>query len=145
MHRFVLLLAAAVALVVTGGPAATAAGRFTCQVSSPISAAALNAGGTWSFEAFDGTPGGTYWAKVQWAGDPSNGGHPNTSIGPLDAAGHGITTLPARWAPDGSLPGYTNPDGSFTAAPGDFSVHLYPVSWEPDTQGTANCKGVVGP
>lgn len=122
---------------------ATAAPQgFSCLVNMPISAAALNAGGTWSFEASGGTPGGTYWVKVNWPGDPSNGAHPNTSL-LADETGHGATTLPARWAPDGSLPGMIDADGNFTAIPGDFSVQVYPAQFEPNTRGTTKCKGEV--
>jgi len=118
------------------------ADRFACSIDEPISAAALNAGGTWTFEAFNGTPDGFYLAKVQWAGDPSNGGHPNTSLS-TDATGHGATTLPAHWAPDGFLPGTFDAAGNYTAVPGDFSIHLY--AGATGTKGTANCAGTVGP
>jgi len=127
-------------------PSAHAA-NTSCQVNQPISAAALNAGGTWSFEVFNGVPGATYWVKVNWVGDPSNGAHPNAGIGPLDATGHGVTTLPRWWASDGMLPGYYefwdpfDPISGYVATPGSFTVQVY----KPDIgTGNAKCQGVVG-
>jgi len=122
--------------------------RISCQVNGPISAAALNAGGTWSFEVFNGNPGATYRVRVNWAGDPSNGAHANASIGPLDTTGHGVTTLPRYWAPDGFLPGYFaffdpfDPISGFVAVPGSFTVQVY----SPDIgSGNAKCQGEVLP
>jgi hypothetical protein len=138
---------ALIALLLLGGTMpARGAGGFFCRVNEPISAAALNAGGTWSFEVFNGTPSATYHAKVNWTGDSSNGAHPNTAIGPLDATGHGVTTLPRWWAPDGNLPGYFafvdpyDPISGYVAVPGSFTVQVY----DPDIgNGNAKCKGTV--
>ena len=145
-----LLVAVLAACLFPFGTAAAAPQGFDCRVHEPISAAALNTGGTWSFEAFNGTPGGTYSARIQWAADPSNGGHANGGVGPLDANGYGITTLGAYWQPDGTVPGYFafwdpfDPASGFVAVPGEFRVRLYPAQSEPaTTTGTANCKGVV--
>jgi hypothetical protein len=107
------------------------AGTFSCLVQSPIYRTDLDAGAMWHFEAFNGTPGATYHVKVNWPGDPSNGAHSNTNIGPLDANGYGIMYLPSNWSPDGFLPQI-----------GAFSVQVY----SPDIgTGNAKCKGEVSP
>jgi len=105
MRRLLLILVVAVLAV----PAAAEA--MNCQVHAPISAAELNATdpaqpwlpgdpGTWSFSVSGGTPNATYAVKIQWAGDPSNGGHPNAGAS-TDAFGNGTTTL-ARLGPPSS-------------------------------------------
>lgn len=133
-----IFVVAAVVVLVLSVPSSASA--MTCVVNEPISASDLNAGGTWSFDVFGGTPSGTYNVKVQWAGDPSNGGHPSTTVGPLDSTGFARKTLPAKWAPDGFLPGSTV-NGVFTAVPGEFQVKVY--SAERTAKGRANCNGVV--
>jgi len=139
-------LVVAIALFVLSMAPAQAAARISCRVNGPISAAALNAGSTWSFEVFNGNPGAVYNARVNWAGDPSNGAHPNTDIGPLDAVGHGVTTLPRYWSSDGFLPGYFafvdpyDPISGFVAVPGVFTVQVY----NPNIgNGNAKCQGEV--
>jgi hypothetical protein len=141
VRKIVLLVAVASMLSVSAQAA-----HFTCQVDGPISAAELNTGGTWSFEVFDGIPAAMYLVKVNWPGDPSNGAHTNSTIGPLDATGHGVTTLPRYWSPDGFLPGYfafidpVEPISGFVAVPGSFTVQVL----KPDLgTGTAKCQGEV--
>lgn len=127
-------------------PTPATAVRMSCQVSAPIYAAELNAGATWYFEVFNATPNAEYWTKIQWAGDPSNGGHANAGV-LTDATGYGRTTLPRYWQPDGFLPGYFafwdpfDPISGFVAVPGSFSVHIYGKGLS--GQGTANCSGEV--
>lgn len=150
-----LLLLAVVALVLAP-LAATSSPSMGCRVSSPISAAEVNSvnpvwpwllgdPGTWYFEVFGATPNAQYHVKIQWAGDPSNGGHPSAGIS-TNSTGFGRTALPRWWAPDGSLPGFSTGTGleNFTAIPDVFSVHIYT---RPDSiaKGTANCKGEVLP
>lgn len=129
-------------------PSPASAAKMSCQVSAPIYASELNAGATWYFEVFNASPNAWYQTKIQWAGDPSNGGHPSSGI-TTDATGYGRTTLPRYWAPDGFLPGgWPNgfdpydPLGSFVAVPGDFSVHIY-TTRNTTGKGTANCGGEV--
>lgn len=153
----IMLAALAAAATLAYSPAAASA--ISCQVSTPISAAELNSvnppwpwtqgdPGTWYFEVTGGTADGHYLVKVQWAGDPSNGGHPSWSI-VLDATGYGIEALPRWWAPDGTLPGHSVGGGggieNFVADPGVFSVQVYPDgNYTPRAQGKANCSGAVG-
>jgi hypothetical protein len=122
---------------------------ITCQVSSPISATELNAGASWSFSVANATPNTFYAAKVQWAHDPSNGGHPSAGV-ETDAFGNGTTTLLRYWSSDGFLPGYFafwdpyDPISGFVAVPGDFRVHVYPAR-DYEAQGNATCSGEVLP
>lgn len=149
MKRVMVVLAAVAALVMgSSGPAAAAPGgdgKMSCVVHVG-SAAELNAGGTWSFEVFNADPNLNYRAQVTWAGDPSNGGHPNAGI-VTDENGYGTSELPAWWAPDGFLPGSTV-DGQFVAVPGQFEVRIGPKAYTlPDLQtiraGKTMCVGVV--
>lgn len=140
-----LIVLAVLTSMLTAQPASAASMR--CDVSSPILASELNAGGTWYFEVFGATPNATYAVKIQWAQDPSNGGHPSAGID-TDATGYGRTTLLRYWAPDGFLPGYFafwdpfDPISGFVAVPGSFSVHIY-TSKSSTGKGTANCAGEV--
>lgn len=147
MKRFLALAVFALILVPTQVYASHTS-KMHCHVSAPIYASELNAGATWYFEVFNATPNATYSVKIQWARDPSNGGHPSAGI-ETDETGYGRTTLPRYWAPDGYLPGgWPNgydpfdPLGTFVAEPGKFSVHIY-VSWSSTGKGTANCAGAV--
>jgi len=141
------LAAAGLALGAAAPAQAGPSGRMFCEVESPISAAALNADGTWSFEVFDAQPNLVYRAQVTWSADPSNGGHPNTGV-QTDENGYGLTTLPRYWAPDGFLPGYRAADGTFVAVPGRFEVRIGPRAYTlPDYEtvraGKTTCIGVV--
>lgn len=115
-----------------------------CLVSEPISAGALNQGGTWTYQVSGGVPLSTYAVKVQWAGDPSNGGHPSDFI-EIDAAGNGSNTHPGQWAADGFLPVAGPYAVPLVFVPGDFSVHIYVSASVRGTgaKGTANCAGLV--
>ncbi len=125
----VMFVVIVVLLAVTASPAQATV--FSCNVQSPIYRSDLNAGAMWHFEAFNGTPGATYHVKVNWPGDPSNGAHANTSIGPLDAAGYGIMYLPSSWSVDGFLPQISA-----------FTVQIY----SPDVgTGNTKCRGDVLP
>ena len=137
-----MAILAMLAIILTATPAtARAADRIACTIDQPISAAALNTGTTWTFHILNATPNAGYSAKVQWPGDPSNGGHPNTTID-TDNTGNGTTTLPAHWSPDGFLPGTFTSGDVYTAIPGDFTIHVYPRT--DNARGNANCSGTVG-
>ncbi len=120
------------------------AGAVTCIVDEPISAAALNSGGMWSYEVFNGTPNAHYKVKVNWVGDPSNAGHTNSGVD-TNSQGYAITTHPGYWASDGFLPGVFTPD--WVGIPGDFSVQVLAPhrgeGWPNPGKGKANCKGTV--
>ena len=139
---------AAGALVLSGASVANAGpgGKMTCVVSEPISAAALNAGGTWSFELFNGQPDLRYNVQVTWSGDPSNGGHPNAGVA-TDATGYGYTELPAYWAADAFLPGTFDANNVYTAVPGQFEVRVGPKAYNAASDairaGKTTCVGVV--
>jgi hypothetical protein len=151
VKRILTVLAVTVMCAVGLAPP-TQAAAMTCQVQSPISAAELNAGATWYFEVFNAQPNVTYLAKVNWPGDPSNGGHYNAGI-ITDSTGYGISVLERWWRPDGFLPGgWPNgydpfdPLGSFVAVPGAFSVQVGPkLGGDGGTGGKANCDGEVLP
>ena len=146
----ILTILAAVCVGILGLAGPSQAAPMTCTVSAPISAAQLNepTDGTWSFEVFDAQPNVTYLVKVNWPGDPSNGGHYNTSI-LTDGTGHGVTVHQRYWAPDGFLPGFFefhdpfDPMSGFVAVPGDFSVQVGPKLSGGGTAGKANCDGTV--
>lgn len=153
MKRILAILAATgVALLALTGPTEAAPAKMICVVSSPLSAAQLNEpnNGSWSVEVFNAAPNVTYLGKLQWAGDPSNGGHPNLGV-TTDAAGYGIASAQRYWAPDGFLPGYfaffdpENPISGFVAVPGDFSVQVGPETTTGEHLGKANCAGEVLP
>lgn len=115
-----------------------------CTVSEPISAASLNQGGTWTYQVSGGVPNSTYAVKIQWAGDPSNGGHPSDFI-EIDASGNGSNTHPGQWAADGFLPVVDSYATPLVFISGDFSVHVYVSAGARATgaKGTANCAGTV--
>ncbi len=149
--KIVTAAASAVALIfLAASPANAAPNSMRCVVNGPISAAALNApnDGYWSFEVFNARPDTGYKVKVQWAGDPSNAGHPNTGI-LTDSTGHGVTSLQRYWTPDGFLPGYFIDQnssatlGNFVAIPGKFSVQVGPSTDTGDRAGKTTCAGVV--
>jgi len=125
------------------------AAKMSCRVSAPIYASEVNepTNAYWYFEVFNASPNANYAVKIQFAADPSNGGHPSAGID-TDATGYGRTTLQRYWAPDGTLPGYFafwdpfDPMSGFVATPGDFSVHIY-GSRNTSGRGTANCSGEV--
>jgi hypothetical protein len=158
VKRALLLLVTLLLLLV--GTAANA-WALECRVQqAPISAAELNAvepvapyylgqPGTWYYEVWDGTPGQTYWGKLNWSGDPSNNAHANVGA-LLDENGYDLIVLPRYWQPDGTLPGYFafwdpfNPISGFVAEPGSFSIQLYPVDRK-QASGNTKCFGEVGP
>lgn len=155
MRRSIVALLLVVWVLVAAGPVQA----LECRVQqAPISAAELNAvnpewpyylgqPGTWYYEVWDGTPGGTYWGKLNWPGDPSNNAHANVGA-LLDENGYALVALPRYWQPDGTLPGYFafwdpfDPISGFVATPGAFSIHLYPVDRQ-TTKGTAKCFAEV--
>ena len=137
-----LFLAFLAALLLLAAP--SRAGAVDCEVTGPISAADLNAGGTWTYAVTGGTPDAWYAVKIQWAGDPSNGGHPSDFI-ETDAAGDGSRTLGGQWATDGFLPVADPWASPMVFVPGEFSVHVYAGATGRATgaKGTANCSGTV--
>lgn len=137
-----LVLVALAALLLLAAPIEARA--VDCNVTMPISAQALNNGGTWTYGVTGGTPDAGYAVKIQWAGDPSNGGHPNDFI-MTDATGVGSNTLAGQWAVDGFLPVADPWATPLVFVPGDFSVHVYvnQTARSMGAKGTANCSGTV--
>jgi hypothetical protein len=139
MRRLILL--GAVITIILVVPAQAQA--VTCQVDPDISAADINAGGTWYWEGF-GAANTWYLGYLSWQGDWWNPGVPNDDLetGP---DGHGVTVHGQfLWGTNGALPGHFNMDGSYTVTPSAFKIRMKLQDSGGGGNG-ATCEGVVGP